>query len=101
MRIDGAIPPSDNVQTENLNRTRTSKPESLPASDVKVSDRAQLTSNGASLTQLKANVSQVPEIRQDRVQALQQAVNKGSYNPSSQQLADALSSDALAAGRGR
>ena len=30
MRIDGAIPPSDNVQTENLNRARTSKPESLP-----------------------------------------------------------------------
>lgn len=101
MRINGAIPSSEKVQTQNVNRAGTSKPQSLPTSASNVSDQTQLASDGSKVTQLKSAISQVPEIRADRVQALRQAVSNGSYNPSSQQLADAIGSDAQAAGKGR
>jgi flagellar biosynthesis anti-sigma factor FlgM len=37
----------------------------------------------------------VPEVRQDRVAALQQAIASGTYNVSGQQIAQAMSSDLL------
>lgn len=42
-------------------------------------DRATLTSDQASVSQLVATAMQTPEIRQDKVAALQQAISSGQY----------------------
>ena len=58
-------------------------------------DQAQLSVDNNTIQQLKANLSQVPEVRQERVDALRQAVSSGSYQVSDQQLSDAIGSDLL------
>jgi flagellar biosynthesis anti-sigma factor FlgM len=101
MRINGAIPPSESAQTQNVNRSGNSKSQGTSGAANHAPDQAQLVSDGGKVTQLKAAISQVPEVRDDRIQALRQAMSNGSYHPSSQQLAHAIGSDALAAGKGR
>jgi flagellar biosynthesis anti-sigma factor FlgM len=59
-------------------------------------DQAQLSVDGQAIQQLKATLSGVPEIRQERVNALRQAVSGGNYQISDQQLSDAIASDLLA-----
>lgn len=42
---------------------------------------------------LKAQLGNLPSVRQNRVQALQQAVSSGTYQVNSRQLADAIQAD--------
>jgi len=53
-------------------------------------DQAQLSGAGAQVTALTAQVLQLPEVRQARVQALRQAVEAGSYTPDPRAVAGAL-----------
>lgn len=46
---------------------------------------------------LKARLASVPGIRQERVQALQKAVESGSYKPSNQEIASAIHADLFGA----
>jgi flagellar biosynthesis anti-sigma factor FlgM len=89
MKIDGAIPISENIQTQNIARRGGTTPQSTPAPNVDGQDQAQLSAQAGNVAQLKGALSQVPDIRQERVQALRQAVS-GSYRISNQQLADAV-----------
>jgi len=59
------------------------------------SDTASLSSAGEKVASLKAEIQNTPEVRRDRVQALQKAVQEGSYQPTDQQIANAILSDAL------
>ncbi len=54
------------------------------------SDLAQLSGAGAQITALSAQVLQLPEVRQERVQALRQAVQSGTYTPDAGNTAGAL-----------
>jgi flagellar biosynthesis anti-sigma factor FlgM len=54
-----------------------------------------LSVDGDKVQQLKADLAAVPDVRQDRVAALQKAVTSGSFNVSGQQIAQAMSSDLL------
>lgn len=90
MKIDGAIPISENIQTQNIARRGGTTPQSTPAPNVDGQDQAQLSAQAGNVAQLKGALSQVPDIRQERVQALRQAVSSGSYRISNQQLADAI-----------
>jgi len=96
MRIDAPLSFPENVQSTKTARTGTSAPQknSVPVESGR--DEAQLSVANATVQQLKANLSQVPEVRQDRVDALRQAVNSGSYQVSDQQLSDAIGSDLTA-----
>ena len=58
-------------------------------------DQAQFSAGVEKVQQLKTDLEGVPDIRQDRVAALQQAIASGSYNVSSQQIAQAMSPDLL------
>jgi flagellar biosynthesis anti-sigma factor FlgM len=53
-------------------------------------DQAQLSGAGAQVTALTAQVLQLPEVRQAKVQALRQAVEAGSYTPDPRAVAGAL-----------
>ncbi|MGH9406256.1 MAG: flagellar biosynthesis anti-sigma factor FlgM [Terriglobia bacterium] len=47
---------------------------------------------------LTAQLANLPDVRKERVQALQQAVESGSYQPSNQEIANAIHSDLFGAG---
>jgi len=53
-------------------------------------DTVKLSSTHGDVQTLAAGLAQVPEVRTDRVQALQQQVRNGSYSPDSQKVADAM-----------
>lgn len=67
----------------------TAAVEETPGSDL------SLSSTGVQA--LSAQLAGVPSVRQERVQALQKAVATGTYNPSSQQIADAIHADLFGA----
>jgi flagellar biosynthesis anti-sigma factor FlgM len=58
-------------------------------------DEAQFSVDGEKVQQLKADLSGLPDLRQDRVVALKQAIEEGTYNVSDQQIAQAMSSELL------
>ena len=96
MRVDAALPFPENMQPEKVGRSGSSTQQSRPAPVNSNRDQAQLSVHNQSIQQLKSNLSQVPEVRQERVDALRQAVSNGSYQVSDQQLSDAMGSDLLA-----
>ena len=93
MRIDAPLPLPENIQTPNVARSGSSAPQNPAAQVTSSQDEAQLSVDCGTVQQLKSALSQLPEVRQERVSALRQAVNSGSYQVSNQQLADAIGSD--------
>ncbi|HLV88659.1 MAG TPA: flagellar biosynthesis anti-sigma factor FlgM [Candidatus Sulfotelmatobacter sp.] len=88
MRIDF------NPGTQAAPETTSSRPQS--ASDERASssafgeDQAQLSGAHVQVQALAAQVSQMPEVREERVQALRQAVASGTYRPSPHQVASSM-----------
>jgi flagellar biosynthesis anti-sigma factor FlgM len=86
------------------NQAAQSLPESSPASGQSLAsaenrssagtplgeDQAQLSGVHVQVQALAAQASQLPGIRQEKVDALRQAVLDGSYQPSSTQIAEGL-----------
>jgi flagellar biosynthesis anti-sigma factor FlgM len=95
MRVDGPLSIPENLQPDKVARAGTATQQNRPAPVGSGGDQAQLSVNNNTIQQLKANLSQVPEVRQERVAALSQAVSSGSYRVSDQQLSDAIGSDLL------
>ena len=60
-------------------------------------DLAQLSGAHALVQALAAEASQLPEVREEKVSALRQAVESGTYQPDPQKVAGALVSDLLVA----
>jgi flagellar biosynthesis anti-sigma factor FlgM len=59
------------------------------------SDQVKLSADGEAIQQLTGNLDGLPDVRQDRVAALTQAISQGSYQVSGRQIAQAMSSDLL------
>ncbi|MGO8793111.1 MAG: flagellar biosynthesis anti-sigma factor FlgM [Terriglobia bacterium] len=95
MRVDGPLSIPENLQPDKVAHSGSPTQQSRPASVTSGQDQAQLSVDNDTLQRLKANLSQVPEVRQERVAALSQAVSNGSYQISDQQLSDAIGSDLL------
>jgi len=62
-------------------------------------DTVQLSGTLSQVQQLKSQLAQTPEVRAGRVAALQQQVQQGTYQPSSEQIASAMLSELFGAGR--
>jgi len=94
MRVDAQLPIPENVQPNKVQGSGSSANPNRPAGPVnRNQDQAQLSVDSKSIEHLKAVLSQVPEVRQDRVEALRQAVGNGSYRVTDQRLADAMHSE--------
>ncbi len=98
MRINGAIQPTENLQTQNVDRRGNSASPGTTGPVTTNQDQAQLSGDAGKAVQFKAALAQVPDVRQERVQSLQQAVGSGNYRVSNQQLADAIGQDPLSKG---
>jgi negative regulator of flagellin synthesis FlgM len=89
MKIDGSNPFPE-TQSATFRRTNTAPgTESNEVSGTAESDGASL-STGSSVSALAAQLQQMPDVRQDRVAALKQAIQSGNYQVSDEQIADAL-----------
>lgn len=60
-----------------------------------VRDQAQLSVDQGKVNQLQAELARLPDVRRDRVEALQWAVRDGSFQVSNEQIADKLFSELL------
>ena len=56
-------------------------------------DQASLSPDGVKLSELSASLSGVPEVRQERVTAIQQAIQNGTYSVSNEQIAESMMRD--------
>jgi flagellar biosynthesis anti-sigma factor FlgM len=96
MRVDAPLSSPENVQTQTVERSgSTAQQQGRSAPVASGQDQAQFSVDNDTIQSLKATLSQVPEVRQDRVDALRQALSRGSYQVSDEQLSDAMGSDLL------
>ena len=97
----------------NLDRSNTEAPGNLPSSDRPAanavgsanaspqtlsslgSDHAELSMDHARVAALAAQVSNLPGVRQEKVNALSNALQSGEYNVSPEQTASAMLSEFL------
>lgn len=63
---------------------------SSSASHVAGEDQAELSAAHAQVQALAAQASQLPEVRQERVQSLRQAIQSGQYHSSPEEVAGAM-----------
>jgi negative regulator of flagellin synthesis FlgM len=90
-----------NVQSENVQQTtNTNRGSQLSDSEgtkdtagVDSDDQFQPSQTLDQVQRLQAQLSQIPDVRSDRVAALSQKIQNGTYNPSNDQLAGAIISD--------
>jgi flagellar biosynthesis anti-sigma factor FlgM len=99
MKIDPRVPitpdpQSDRVSNAVSNRAQTNGSARgggvVPAAG---EDTVSLSSAHTDVQRLTASVAAVPEVRASRVNALQQQVSRGQYQPKSQDIADAILTD--------
>ena len=95
MRVDAPLSFPENLQPQKVASSGSPTQQNRPAPVNTDQDQAELSVDNDTMHQLKANLYQVPEVRQERVNALRQAVSSGSYQVSDQQLSDAMGSDLL------
>ena len=96
MRIDAALPLPENQPASKVANSGSSVPQNRSAPVSSGQDQAQLSLDNSAIQNLKAQLAKLPEVRQDRVDALRQAVSSGNYRVSDQQLSDAIGSDLMA-----
>ena len=94
MRIDLNHEPQQVSETNLTNAQNVSTRSS--AGNGLGDDQAQLSGAHAQVEALAAQASQLPEVRQERVQALRQAVQGGQYRASPEQVAGAMFAHLLA-----
>jgi flagellar biosynthesis anti-sigma factor FlgM len=100
MRIDGSSGASGLPETERTGTQSSSSVGGQPSATeaqgggslggVLGEDQAELSGTHVQVQALTAQALQFPEIRQQKVNALRQVVEDGSYQPSSGQIADAM-----------
>lgn len=96
MKIDPTIrlpndPQSDRVTTSGTKGAPSpSSGSASAAGSVSGEDTFSLSSTHGEVQVLSANLANVPEVRAQRVSALQQRVNTGTYQPDSLKVADAM-----------
>jgi flagellar biosynthesis anti-sigma factor FlgM len=95
MRVDAPSSFPENLQPQKVTGSRSPAQRDRPVAVDSNQDQAQLAVDGSRVQQLKDTLSGVPEVRQERVEALRQAVGNGSYQVSDQQLSDAIGSALL------
>jgi flagellar biosynthesis anti-sigma factor FlgM len=96
MFIDGKVQfPADSQPeqvktTKNTGGTPAGTARSGGVSSGSGEDTFSLSSTHGEVQALSAGVASVPEVRAERVNSLREQISKGQYQPTSQQVADAL-----------
>jgi negative regulator of flagellin synthesis FlgM len=101
MKIDPRVQLPGDIQSDSVKNSRKSGAQTGGTSQASTTrsvvgeDTVNISSTHGDVQTLKASLLNVPEIRIDRVNALQQKVSAGQYAPSSEKIADAIIADHL------
>jgi len=93
MRIDPNQPLTNQVVTERAG-ANAAKTGSVPPGNVWSGGEANFAATAASVGSLTARALETPEVREERVEALRQAINNGTYQMDPGQIADAMLNEA-------
>jgi len=88
MRIDLTQASASQIASETS--AKQVNAENVAASDLAGGDRTTLTSAQQSLSELVSTAMSSPEIRQDRVDSLKQAISSGSYELDPEKIAASM-----------
>lgn len=91
MKIDTGGVTANPLQPER--GTRQPGTTTTVATQSTVGDRTTFSSSSATIQNLVTQTLATPDVRQDKVQALRQAVSSGTYQVDTQKLASAMLSD--------
>jgi flagellar biosynthesis anti-sigma factor FlgM len=109
MRIDPSLQYLGNDPNQGVGNTTGQPKLSSPASGVPLAsepnasdagDTVQLSGTLGVVQQLTAQLAQSPDVRAERVAALQQQIQQGTYTPSNEQIASAMFSELFGSGSG-
>jgi len=90
MRIDLNYGPQQIPENNRASAQTTAAAGSTAANSPLGEDQAQLSGAHVQVAALAAQASHLPEVRQERVQALRQAIQSGHYQVSPEKVASAL-----------
>jgi flagellar biosynthesis anti-sigma factor FlgM len=93
MKIDASLSLPENVGPQRVGTTGPSPSQNQGEVVGLTPDEVQFSVDGDKVQQLKTDLAGLPDMRQERVVALNQAIAQGSYNVSDEQIAQAMSSD--------
>jgi flagellar biosynthesis anti-sigma factor FlgM len=99
MKIDPRIQLPGDIQPDSVKNSRKASTQATGTSGLSTTnaatseDTVSISSTHGDVQTLKANFASVPEVRIDRVNALQQKVDTGHYAPSPEKIADAIIAD--------
>ena len=102
MKIDPRVQLPGDIQSDSVKNSRKSgaqtggTAQAATTRSVVGEDTVNISSTHGDVQTLKASLLNVPEIRIDRVNALQPKVSTGQYAPSSEKIADAIIADHVA-----
>jgi flagellar biosynthesis anti-sigma factor FlgM len=95
MKIDSTVNAVGANKRARLGGVPSKKPIEKRSQVDESMDETHLFADGQKLQDLKAALNQLPDTRQDRIHSLRQALQKGSYQVSDSQIANAMLSDPL------
>jgi negative regulator of flagellin synthesis FlgM len=90
MRIDLNYGPQQIPEQNHTSAQNSAATASSATSGAMGEDQAQLSGAHVQVQALAAQASQLPEVRQERVQALREAIQSGHYHVSPEKVAGAL-----------
>ena len=95
MRIDLSIKSPETQQAERPSQSGNRVDLKKAARSAVGEDKAHLSLDQARIRELEAKVNALPEVRTERVKALRQRLEEGSYDVKPQQTAEAMMSELL------
>lgn len=90
MRIDSGLPPQNTGEVDRMGKKPAQCEGKSPDSVT-----AELSPDTVRISSLEGQANQVPDIRQEKVDALRSSVQSGEYRVSDAKLADAILRDIL------
>jgi flagellar biosynthesis anti-sigma factor FlgM len=96
MRIDSANPINGSAGAGGVENGQPSQTKGAqPSVSLELNDTVELSTGQATFGHLVSQLSQVPDIRQERVSSLSSAIDSGQYSPSNAQVSDAITAQSF------
>lgn len=95
MKIDSFLPLPESHKPAQGGVTNASSANSRTERSGQKHDEATLSVDRDAIQLLESKLSHLPDVRQERVEALQRVISEGRYNVSSEQIAGAVLSELL------
>jgi len=95
IRDDNGIPRGVTPRTRQVRATQDERPVTSPAVQRPAEDRVELSDRARALQVAQGALSQVPEVRTERIEAVKSLVQSGRYQVPSQVLAERMLGEGL------